>query len=72
MNIILIVADSLRADHVGAYQNIWRERNPNGGPPVEPYFQVHTPFLDRLAAEGALFERAHSGLMRRCQTVMNC
>ena len=61
MNIILIVSDSLRADHVGVYQELWRERNPNGGPPVAPYFRMHTPHLDRLAAEGVLFERAHAG-----------
>ncbi len=61
MNIILIVSDSLRADHVRVYQELWRERNPNGGPPVAPYFRIHTPHLDRLAAEGVLFERAHAG-----------
>ena len=61
MNIILIVSDSLRADHVRVYQELWRERNPHGGPPVAPYFRLHTPHLDRLAAEGALFEHAHAG-----------
>ena len=61
MNVILIVSDSLRADHVRVYQELWGERNQNGGPPVAPYFRMHTPHLDRLAAEGVLFERAHAG-----------
>lgn len=40
MNIVLIVVDTLRADHLGCY-----------GYPYET-----TPYLDRLAAEGVLFE----------------
>lgn len=45
--IVLVTIDTLRADHVGAY-GYWLET---------------TPFLDRLAAQGARFERAmaHSG-----------
>ena len=43
MIVVVVVADSLRADELGAY----------GG-------AAHTPTLDRLAREGALFERAWS------------
>lgn len=42
-NVVLIVVDTLRADHVGAY----------GG-------AVATPSMDRLAAQGVLFERTWS------------
>jgi len=45
MKVILIVADTLRRDHIGAYGNKW----------------IHTPNLDRLAAESAVFERAYIG-----------
>ena len=45
MNIILVVCDSFRADHVGAY----------GGPAGQ------TPNLDRLASESVVFERAFAG-----------
>lgn len=40
-NVVLIVIDSLRADHVGAYGNE----------------VVHTPAIDQLAAESVLFSR---------------
>jgi arylsulfatase A-like enzyme len=40
-NVILVTIDTLRADHLGCYGNA----------------TVRTPHLDRLAAEGALFER---------------
>jgi hypothetical protein len=40
-NVVLVTVDTLRADHLGCY----------GNP------DVRTPHLDRLAAEGALFER---------------
>lgn len=43
MNIIVIVADSLRTDHVGCYGSL-----------------VKTPNLDRLAADGAVFEQAYA------------
>jgi arylsulfatase A-like enzyme len=45
MNVILIVSDSLRADHVGCY----------GGE------RIHTPHLDRFAQDAVRFERAHCG-----------
>ncbi len=43
-NVLLITVDTLRADHVGAYGSR----------------TARTPALDRLAAEGALFEHAFS------------
>lgn len=43
-NVLLIVADTLRADHVSAYG----------------YSRSTTPAIDRLAKEGALYERAFS------------
>ncbi|MGH9144710.1 MAG: sulfatase, partial [Vicinamibacterales bacterium] len=43
-NILLVTLDTTRADHVGAYG----------------YRPAHTPRLDRLAAEGVLFERVVS------------
>jgi arylsulfatase A-like enzyme len=41
-NVLVIVIDSLRADHVGAYGNSW----------------IHTPSIDALAAESLRFARA--------------
>jgi arylsulfatase A-like enzyme len=43
-NVVLIVADTLRRDHLSAYG----------------YSRPTSPHIDRLAAEGALFERAYS------------
>ena len=45
MNIVLIVSDTLRWDHLGASGNTW----------------IHTPNLDRLAAQSVVFERVHTG-----------
>ena len=45
MKAILVNADTFRRDHMGAYGNKW----------------IHTPNLDRLAAESALFEQAYIG-----------
>ena len=42
MNVILVVLDSLRKDHVGCYGNEW----------------IHTPNIDRLARESVVFTRA--------------
>jgi len=42
MNIVVVILDSLRKDHVGAYGNDW----------------IRTPNLDRLAGESLVFERA--------------
>ena len=44
MNVIVIIADSLRVDHLGCYGNPW----------------IRTPNLDRLAGEATLFEHAYS------------
>ena len=41
MNVILIILDSLRADHVGCYGNKW----------------IRTPNLDALAEESVVFTR---------------
>ncbi len=43
-NVILISLDTLRADHLSCYG----------------YKEIKTPFIDSLAAEGILFERAYS------------
>jgi len=43
-NLLLITIDTLRADHVGAYG----------------WSRAHTPTLDGLAKNGALFERAYA------------
>jgi len=46
-NVILIIIDTLRKDHVGAYGNDW----------------IKTPTLDALAKESLLFTRAHPEAM---------
>ncbi len=43
MNFILVILDSLRKDHVGAYGNEW----------------IQTPSLDRFAEESAIFTQAY-------------
>ena len=43
MNIVLVIIDSLRQDHIGAYGNDW----------------IKTPHLDAFAAESARFTRAY-------------
>ena len=50
-NVILIIIDTLRKDHVGAYGNEW----------------VETPNLDALAKESLLFTRAHPEAMPTIQ-----
>jgi len=45
MNVIWIVADTLRKDHLGAYGNPW----------------IHTPNLDALAARSVRFQRHYAG-----------
>ncbi len=54
MNVIVIMNDTLRRDHVGAYgvPPPWPRL---GRPEGEPF--IHTPSLDRLAAQSAVFER---------------
>ena len=43
MNIIMILSDSLRKDHLGCYGNRW----------------IETPNIDRLASESVVFENAY-------------
>jgi len=43
MNVVLIIIDTLRQDHVGCYGNEW----------------IKTPYLDSLAKESVLFTRAY-------------
>jgi arylsulfatase A-like enzyme len=57
MNFIVIVSDSFRYDHLRAAQNAANAASPANSGIGAP----HTPHLDRLAAEGVLFERAHTG-----------
>jgi arylsulfatase A-like enzyme len=52
-NVVLIVIDTLRADRLGSYGN------PNG----------MTPFLDGLAARGAVFRNAYSTTSWTCPSV---
>jgi arylsulfatase A-like enzyme len=58
MNVIVLMNDTLRRDHVGAYglPPPWsRPGRPDGEPDGAPF--IRTPSLDRLARESALFER---------------
>jgi arylsulfatase A-like enzyme len=52
-NVVMIMNDSLRRDHVGAYglPVPWARPGHDG----EPF--IHTPNLDRFAAESAVFDR---------------
>ncbi|MBU0638606.1 MAG: sulfatase [Planctomycetes bacterium] len=43
MNVIVIVSDTLRRDHLGAYGNSW----------------IRTPYLDRFAQDAQVFENAY-------------
>ncbi|MBM4438141.1 MAG: sulfatase [Actinobacteria bacterium] len=43
MNVVLVIFDTLRRDHVGAYGNPW----------------IHTPHLDAIAREAVRFTRAY-------------
>ncbi len=45
MNVILLIADTFRRDHLGCYGCEW----------------IHTPNIDRLAAEGVVFDHAYTG-----------
>ena len=44
MNLIVIMLDSLRRDHLGCYGNKW----------------IKTPYLDELAKESILFENVYT------------
>jgi len=43
MNLVLVILDTFRKDHVGAYGNPW----------------IHTPHLDAIARESVLFTEAY-------------
>ncbi|MFC1719102.1 sulfatase [Candidatus Poribacteria bacterium] len=45
MKVIYMLADTFRRDHLGAYGNDW----------------IHTPSLDKLASESAVFDNAYIG-----------
>src|SRR5437867_11229973 len=52
-NVLLITIDTLRADRLGCYG----------------YGRATSPHIDRLAAQGVLFERAYTTLPRTTQSV---
>lgn len=43
MNVVLVIIDTLRQDHVGCYGNKW----------------IKTPYLDSLAKESVVFTQAY-------------
>jgi arylsulfatase A-like enzyme len=45
MNFIIMIADTLRRDHLGCYGNKW----------------IHTPNIDRLATQSVVFDHAFTG-----------
>lgn len=53
MNVLVIMSDTFRCDHLAAYGAPPPWTRP--GHPHEPF--ISTPYLDRLAGESALFER---------------
>lgn len=59
MNVIHILADTLRRDHCGP----WHQGRPvrSLGDPNQPDWVVPTPNLDRLAARGTVFDQAWNG-----------
>jgi len=59
MNVILILCDTLRRDHVGAYTG-GRPLNECGSPEA-PAWAVPTPNMDRLAARGTTFHNCWCG-----------
>jgi arylsulfatase A-like enzyme len=58
-DVLWIVVDTLRADALGVYRDLERSAAGSGrsGPPDDP---PRTPFLDRLASRGLVFERVRS------------
>lgn len=44
MNLVVIMTDTLRADHIGCYGNDW----------------IKTPYLDKLAKQSVVFDRAYA------------
>lgn len=47
MNVVLIISDTFRRDHLGCYGNPW----------------IHTPHLDRLAERSIVFDRYYAALL---------
>jgi arylsulfatase A-like enzyme len=56
MNVITIMNDTFRRDHVGAYGLEAPWANPGTG-----HGYIHTPNLDDLASQGVLFDRFYAG-----------
>src|SRR5689334_8221158 len=50
-NLILVISDTLRRDHVGVYQRLGDRRS------LAPW-PVHTPQIDQFAQQAALFTHA--------------
>lgn len=59
MNVIVILCDTLRRDHVGAYSNGRALCEVSG--PQAPDWAVPTPAMDRLARRGVVFENCYCG-----------
>lgn len=59
MNVIVILCDTLRRDHCGAYHH-GLPLNEVGGPD-QPSWVVPTPNLDRLASMGTVFDHCYTG-----------
>ena len=59
MNVILILCDTLRRDHVGAY-NLGRPLNECFSAEA-PAWRVPTPNMDRLARRGMVFDNCYCG-----------
>ena len=59
MNVITIICDTLRRDHVGAY-NVGRPLNQCGSD-AAPYWCLPTPNMDRLIERGTVFDNAYIG-----------
>jgi arylsulfatase A-like enzyme len=62
MNVIVILTDSMRADHLGCHPLAVSHGE----------IKIQTPNLDKLAAEGTLFENAHAGSTPTIPMRMDC
>ena len=56
MNVIVLMNDTFRRDHVNAYSFPAPWQNPGGGSQF-----IHTPALDQLASESLLFDNFYAG-----------
>ncbi len=56
MNVIVLMNDTVRRDHVNAYGLTAPWRNPAGGSEF-----IHTPALDQLASESLMFDNFYAG-----------